>query len=134
MEIMGVNIIGVVLATLGFMAVGFIWYGPLFGKRWMALHGYSEADFKDVNMGLTMGKGVANALLTSIVLALVLGWLGTAGLLASLKTAFVLWLGFSATTSFLPYIWERQKPELTAIHLGNQLFGYLAAATALSFF
>lgn len=135
MDIYGINIIAVVLATIGFMAVGFVWYGPLFGKRWMALHGLTEEQIKaGGNMGLTMAKGVANSLVMAIVLALVLGWLGSAGLVQHLIHAFVLWLGFSATTQVLAHIWERQPLELTAINWGNQLAGFLVAGAIISFF
>ena len=34
-----INYLAVVLATVAAMLVGWVWYGPLFGKRWRALTG-----------------------------------------------------------------------------------------------
>ncbi|MCW5725358.1 MAG: DUF1761 domain-containing protein [Maricaulaceae bacterium] len=134
MEIYGVNIIGALLGAIGFMAVGFVWYGPLFGKKWMALNGFTEESFKDANMAATMGKGFANALVTAAILALILTKLEAGALTSALLKSFILWLGFSATTQMLAHIWERQKFELTALNLGNQLVGFLVAGAIISFF
>ncbi|QNL19009.1 DUF1761 domain-containing protein [Hyphobacterium sp. CCMP332] len=57
MDVYGINIIAVLLATLGFMVVGFLWYGPLLGKRWMALNGFTPEAMGSVNMPLMMAKG-----------------------------------------------------------------------------
>ncbi len=134
MDVYGINIIAVLLATLGFMVVGFLWYGPLFGKRWMALNGFTGESMKDTNMAVVMGKGITNSLVAAIGIALVLNWNGAEGLLASMKTALLVWLFFSATTALLAHIYEKQKLELTLIHFGNQLAAYLLAGAIFSFF
>ena len=33
------NWIAIVVATAAAMVIGFLWYGPVFGKAWMALSG-----------------------------------------------------------------------------------------------
>lgn len=134
MEIYGINIIAALLAMVGFMVVGFVWYGPLFGKRWMALNGFTPETMGDVNMPVMMAKGLANSLIAAIGIGLVLNWKGAEGLLASMKTAFFVWLFFSATTALLAHIYEKQKLELTLIHFGNQLAAYLLAGAIFSFF
>lgn len=134
MDVYGINIIAVLLATLGFMVVGFLWYGPLFGKRWMALNGFTPETMGSVNMPLMMAKGLTNSLIAAIGISLVLNWKGAEGLLASMKTAFLVWLFFSATTALLAHIYEKQKLELTLIHFGNQLTAYLLAGAIISFF
>jgi hypothetical protein len=127
MEIQGVNVIAWLLATLGFMAIGFVWYGPLFGKRWMALHGWTKEDFAGASMGLTMVQGVLNSAVAAALIGFVLAVVGAAGAVSSLMWAFLLWLGFSATTQALAHIWERQSLELTLMHWGNQLAAFLLA-------
>jgi hypothetical protein len=134
MEIYGINLIGVLLAMLGFMVVGFLWYGPLFGKRWMELNGFTAESMGDVNMPVMMAKGLTNSLVAAVGISLVLSWKGAEGLLASMKTAFFIWLFFSATTALLAHIYEKQKLELTLIHFGNQLTAYLLAGAIISFF
>jgi len=108
MEIYGINMIGVLLAMAGFMVVGFVWYGPLFGKRWMELNGFTPESLGDVNMRVMMAKGLTNSLVAAIGISLVISWKGAEGLLASMKTAFFIWLFFSATTALLAHIYEKQ--------------------------
>lgn len=62
---MEVNLLAVLLATLASMIVGFLWYGPLFGKIWIKLsnHKESEMDKSGVNKMYAM---TAAALLLSI--------------------------------------------------------------------
>ena len=134
MEFHGINIIAALLAALGFMAVGFLWYGPLFGKTWMKLHGWTEEDFKGQNMVPVLVQGVINALITAIGMALVFHWTNVDSILDALHIAFVLWIAFSATTQALAFIYERQKLGLTLIHFGNQLVGFMVAAIILALF
>lgn len=44
MDISAVNWLAILVATLIPFAIGFVWYGPLFGKPWMASVGLSEDD------------------------------------------------------------------------------------------
>ncbi|MFC4724122.1 DUF1761 domain-containing protein [Glycocaulis abyssi] len=127
MDILGVSLIGWVLATIGFMAVGFVWYGPLFGKKWMELNGFTPESFEGANMTLTMVKGVINSAVMAAFIGYVLVAVDASGLVAHLKWAFLLWLGFSATSQALAHIWERQPLKLTLIHWSNNLVGFLLA-------
>lgn len=133
MDILGVSLIGWILATIGFMAVGFVWYGPLFGKKWMALNGFTPESFEGANMTLTMVKGVINSAVMAAFIGYVLMAVGAAGLIAHLTWAFLLWLGFSATTQALSHIWERQPLQLTLIHWSNNLVGFLLAGLVFAF-
>lgn len=134
MEFHGINILGVVLATLGFMVVGFVWYGPLFGKRWMALNGFTEESMKGVNMGIVMAKGLTNSLVTAIGIAFMFSFLGVDTLMEAIHFSAMLWLFFSATTQLLAHIYEKQPFELTLINWGNQLVGMVLAGVIISFF
>lgn len=39
-----VSVVAVVLATVGYQVLGALWYGPLFGARWMDAMGYGDDD------------------------------------------------------------------------------------------
>jgi hypothetical protein len=127
MEILGINLIAWVLATIGFMAVGFVWYGPLFGKAWMELNGFTRESFEGVNMTLTMVKGVINSAVMAAFIGYVLAEVVAVTLVDHLIWAVLLWLGFSATTQALSHVWERQPLKLTLIHWSNNLVGFLLA-------
>ena len=134
MDIYGINLIGVLLGMLAFMVVGFLWYGPIFGKRWMALNGFTEETMKDVNMPLMMAKGLTNSLLTAIGIAFMFNAFGVDSLMEAIHISAMLWFFFSATTAMLSHIYEKQPLELTFIHFGNQLCGFVLAGIAISFF
>lgn len=36
------NLLTIVAAAVAFFAIGALWYGPLFGKPWKALNGYTD--------------------------------------------------------------------------------------------
>ncbi|WP_421786214.1 DUF1761 domain-containing protein [Hyphobacterium sp.] len=134
MDLYGINIIAVLLSSVGFMLVGMVWYGPLFGKRWMALNNFTEESLKDGNMAVTMAKGVTNSLVAAIGIGVILAWSGRDGLVDCMIAAALVWLFFSATTEMLKHIWEGQSIELTLIHFGNQLVAYTLAGVIFSFF
>ena len=66
-----VNYFGVLLSAVASMAVGFLWYGQLFGKQWMKLKGYTAEDLKkeQKQMGKYYGMSFVLALLTAFVLS-----------------------------------------------------------------
>lgn len=55
MEMSAINWLAVVAASLVGFAIGFVWYGPLFGKKWMASVGMTEEDAQNGNMGKIFG-------------------------------------------------------------------------------
>jgi len=50
-----INWLAVVAASLVGFIVGFLWYGPLFGKAWMAESGMTDEKVKEGNMGKIFG-------------------------------------------------------------------------------
>jgi len=55
MEMSAINWLAVVAASLVGFGIGFVWYGPLFGKKWMASVGMTEEDAQNGNMGKIFG-------------------------------------------------------------------------------
>ena len=128
----GVNWIAVIIAVVLVEGLGFLWYGPLFGKAWMAAYGHT-VDVSDPNRtNMLMGIGVVNTL----VLVLGLSWLlrkaGGATLMGALTTAFWGWLFFSATTQALEYLYMGLSGRLVAINMGYLLVSFLIAGATLN--
>ena len=70
------------LAALAPMLIGFVWYGPLFGKTWMHQMGFTEASLKEVNMFVVMGLSlVLSFILAVMVQFLVIHQFGVMGTL-----------------------------------------------------
>lgn len=70
---MEINWIGVVVAAVSAFALGGIWYGPLFGKKWLAYNGMSEADAQSGNPAIIFGGAFLLSLLAAFVFAMFLG-------------------------------------------------------------
>lgn len=51
---METNFLYLALAALVPMVIGFVWYGPLFGKAWMKQMGFTEESLKEGNMLLIL--------------------------------------------------------------------------------
>lgn len=55
MEGFDINWLAILVAAASSLVVGFFWYGPLFGKAWMAASGMTEEKIKSGNMALIFG-------------------------------------------------------------------------------
>src|SRR5258705_12057280 len=62
------NWIAIIIATVAAMVIGFLWYGPVFGKTWMALTG------RGMGTGESPGPLYALTALAAFVEAIALNW------------------------------------------------------------
>ena len=74
MPVVPINYLAVLVAAVSNMIIGFLWYGPVFGKQWIALMGMppekvAEAKAKGMK---GMWKSYALAFVGSFVMAYVL--------------------------------------------------------------
>lgn len=70
MEISAINWLAVIAASLVGFAIGFIWYGPLFGKPWMNAVGMTEEDAQKGNMAKIFGFTFVFQFVMAICLAM----------------------------------------------------------------
>lgn len=117
MEIGNVNYVAVLAAAVAAMAVGFIWYGPLFGKKWAKLVGAKEKDMKE-GMAKSAPAGFVLVLIGSFVLAHFVTGLAMG---EALKVAAVLWLGFMLTKEASSVVWQGSSKELLMINTLHDL-------------
>lgn len=120
----GINWVGLIAAAVGSMAVGFIWYGPLFGKLWMQLSGHKEMGDKS-----DMPKTYGILFVASLVTAYVLSVIGT-----GFETVFWVWLGFQATLLLHSVLFEGKSWNLYFLNAGHQLVSLLAMSWVLNYF
>lgn len=73
MEGVTINWLAVIAATLVGFVLGFIWYGPLFGKAWMAETGMTEEKAKEGNMGMIFGLSTIFQFIMAYCLAMFFG-------------------------------------------------------------
>lgn len=55
MDMSNINFLAVIAATLSTFLVGWLWYGPLFGKAWMNAVGLSEEQLQQGSMAKIFG-------------------------------------------------------------------------------
>jgi hypothetical protein len=65
-----INWLAVVVAVVAYQFIGFLWYGPLFGKPWRAAMGVPEGDMQ--NPGPALAVGLLSSIIFAISLALLL--------------------------------------------------------------
>ncbi len=124
----GVNWIAVLVAVVLLEALGFLWYGPLFGARWVTALGKTP-DMS--NTGLLMSLGVVNTVIIVLGLSWLLRRLGAGSLQAAIMGALAAWFFFDFTTMAIDYLYVGHTAELVLINMGYQLVSYLAAGAVL---
>src|SRR3989344_5768242 len=100
-----VNFLAVLASAVASMVVGSIWYGPLFGKKFMSAMGFDkmspehQAEMKKGMMLTYLWQFIA-----SLVMFYVFAWLicalGAVTVTGGIQAAFWVWLGFIVPTKF----------------------------------
>ena len=92
----GLNWWAIVVATAVAFALGALWYGPLFGKAWMAALGKTEDDIQPSPEPFIV-SAVA-ALVTCIVVAALMRGLEMTGIVTGAVFGLITGVGFIATS------------------------------------
>ena len=131
--------IAVIAATIVSFIIGGIWYGPLFGKAWMAAMGKTEADQEAMRKQAPKGFVVAlvGGFIASFVLGLLLQYARLAnvglpaGVAGGLVIGFLVWFGFPLTGMISGAIFEGRSGKLVGINLSHALVSFLAMGLVL---
>lgn len=132
-----VNWIAIAACVVAAMALGFVWYGPLFGKQWMALMGWGDKspdELKAMQSAAMPAYGVmaVGAAVMALVLHAVLHAADAASLGAAVTVAVLLWLGFVATSTLASAMFSHENKSLWALNQGYVLVQMVVFAAILS--
>ena len=132
-----VNYLAVFVASLIPMVVGSLWYGPLFGQKWMGMIGKTEEELRaDFNPAKTYGITWVFAFIMAYVMAHVLGtWndaYGSEGWMAGVQAGFWLWLGFVLTIGYQRVVFENVSTGLWGLNTLYNLVTLMAMGILLS--
>ena len=128
LQLVNVNLVAVLAAAIASMVLGFLWYGPLFGKQWIQLMGWGKMNKAAMDkMKKGASKGYAVMFVTSLVMAYVLAHIvaysGAVTAMEGAQAGFWIWLGFVATVTLGSVLWEGKSMKLyylnAAYHLVN---------------
>jgi len=125
MHFAGLSFFAIVLAAVVSFMFGWLWYGILFSRQWMAAVGKTETDLK------AQGGPSPTPFVVSFVALLVMAWVlagvighlgpGEVGLRTGVIAGAGMWLGFVATTLAVNHTFQGMKPALTLLDGGHWL-------------
>ncbi len=129
---MEANYVIILVGALLSMVIGFVWFGPLFGKKWMQIMGATEMDAEKRKEMQRAAKPLyiiqfALSLLQVYIFSNFITWNSWSA--QSVGVAFFLWLGFVMPTVAGSAMWNNQpnkvKWALFLIQAGFQLVLFL---------
>ena len=130
-----INYLAVLVAAIASMVIGFLWYGPLFGKQWIQ---FMDFDKKKINEAKKkgMGKIYALAFLTALIMSYVLAhfvdYVEAMTIADGAVLGFWLWIGFFATTQIGSVLWEGKPVKLYLINTLHYLVALAVMAVILA--
>jgi hypothetical protein len=132
---MDINIWAVLVSAIASMVIGSIWFGPLFGKTYMALMGMDQwSPEKQAAMKKQMTMTYVWQFVASVVmffvLAMFMSGLHKTDVIGGLGVAFWVWLGFMVTMKLGDALWGG-KMTLFWLGSGNSLITMLAGGVIL---
>lgn len=135
-----INYLAVIVAAIAAMGLGFLWHGPLFGKQWTALMGWTPESMEAAKAKGGMGKTYAIQAIGALLMAFVLShslvfastYLQSSGISAGLQAGFWNWLGFIAPVTIGVVLWEGKPWKLWFIQAGYYLVSLLVMGVILA--
>jgi hypothetical protein len=130
-----INYLGVVVSAIVIFAIGALWYSPmLFGRQWIAAHGYTPEKLAEMRLG--MGKAYGITFVCYLVLAAVMNILINRMLIATalggVKLGAIIWLGFAATIGLTANVFSEKRFAVYLIDSSYQLMYLIAVAVVLA--
>lgn len=109
LDFAGLNWWAILVATASAFALGYVWYGPVFGKAWLAALGKTEDEIQPSATPFIVS--FVAALATCIVVAALMGGLGMTGIANGAVLGLVTGVGFIAAsmasdTAFCGWGWK----------------------------
>ena len=124
-----INWLSVIVAAVSAFLVGGIWYGPVFGRAWMAAFNFTEEDLKKRNVGKTFGLSLLLSFVAALVLDMFIG--AEAGLVFGMMAGFFAGFGWVATFIGIIYLFEMQSMKAFAINAGYCIVSLTAMGAIL---
>ncbi|MBT4511815.1 MAG: DUF1761 domain-containing protein [Chloroflexi bacterium] len=126
------NWLAVGVSMIANMFIGGLWYGPLFGKRWMKELGFTMEDIEGGQTWQPYVIAIINSFLMAFVLANAIAWVGITAVDEGLLLGLILWLGFTGFSFGVNHAFEGRSIQLWAINSGMYLAGLLVMGVILT--
>ena len=134
--IANVNYLAVLAAAIASMVLGFLWFGPLFGKQWTGLMGFDKKKMEEAKKkGMppqTWIIMIVSSVVTAFVLAHFVKYVNAATVMDALQLGFWTWLGFFAAVMIGMVLWEGKPWKLYFLVVAYHLVNLLVMASILA--
>lgn len=132
---MEINYWAILVAGIASMIIGSIWYGPLFGKKFIEAMGMDKLSPEEQEkMKKSMVKSYVLQFISSLVMFFVLAWYifisNKPGISGGLENAFWLWVGFVVPLALGNAVWGG-KMTVFWLNIGNMLLTLLVAGAII---
>ncbi len=126
-----VNFLAVLVSALSAFVVGWLWYGPLFGKKWIKLNGFTEEQLREggISMPLIMVINYVATVLAAFAIAMFIG--AESGMSFGVFAGFMIAVFWIGTSRLNDVLYERKPFGLFLINLGYNLVIYVVMGAIL---
>lgn len=121
---LNINYLAVLVSAIVAMGVGFLWYGPFFGKEWMRVSKVGKKDIeaaKKNGMTGTYLVSFLSVLVMSFFTAVLVDVMSARTIVSGALAGAMIWLGFVATTHLPHYLFEGRSIGLYYIAVSHHL-------------
>ena len=130
-----INYLAVLVTAVISMVIGFLWYGPLFGKVWMQLMKIDKKKMEEAKK-----KGMAKSyiimfiglIIMNYILAHFVSYAQAKTAVEGMQLGFWIWLGFIATVMLSSVLWEGRPVKLYLINVAHYLVALLVSGAILA--
>jgi len=113
---MKTNYVAVVVCAVVYWLLGGLWYGLLFGARWMALENMTVEQGRSMSSALPYIITFLLNLLIAYILSQLCSWRNANTVGRGAAIGVLLWVGIVAPITYTTYMYEMRPKELFAIN------------------
>ncbi len=128
---MKTNYLAVVVAAVAYWFLGFLWYGVLFNKAWMALEHTTVEQSKSASPVIPLVVSFLLELLIAYSLALLCIWRNANTASRGASVGVLVWIGFVGPIALMTYMFEMRPRALYAINEFYPLAGLILMGAIL---
>jgi hypothetical protein len=135
LEILGLNILAVIGATVFTMALGAVWYGPLlFERAWVESNRHTREHLASLKSRLPVIYAICalSYLLTAFVLGQIVQFANARSPQAGAAIGLFCWTGFALPLALIAGFFAGRSARAMALDLGYQLIFFLVMGAILA--
>lgn len=131
------------VAAVAYFFLSFLWWGPIFGKKWAALHGKSMDEAPSMGVPLIL-QAVSTFLIAYVFWNVQAAFfvthlsdgsgleVGAWGMGSAIFGAVMTWLGFFVPVKLGAVAWEHSNWKIFGIDAAGHLIGLIAMAVSFA--